>query len=353
MIVHCFAHQLQLVVVAVAKKHDGVHNFFEEIALVVNVVCASCKRKDMLREAARERVKKCMLSGELAIGKGLNQETTLIRAGDTRWSSHFSTLLSLMKLFADVLLVLAFVEEEGGTTDNQRRAAGILKFFTSYEFVFYLYMMYDIFSVTSTLSKQLQRKDLDILEAASMVRATDDALKSLRHTGFERILPKVASFCQKHNIDTLDMDDLYVGARNRKTSKTNRFHFEVEIFNTVVDMQLNEYRDRFSETSTQLLEYMGALSPCDTFAQFDQSKLLKLSEMYKYDFDDTEKRDLESQLPIFYHTCIKDNRFTSLKEISELSRVMVSTGKHLFYHLVYRLLKLTLILPVATASVEI
>ena len=201
-----------------------------------------------------------------------------------------------MKLFPDVLQVLAFVEEEGGTTDNQRRAAGILKFFTSYEFVFYLYMMYDIFSVTSTLSKQLQRKDLHILEAASMVRATDDALKSLRNTGFERILPKVASFCQKHNIDTLVMEDLYVGARNRKTSKTNRFHFEVEIFNTVVDMQLNEYRDRFSETSTQLLEYMGALSPCNTFAQFDQSKLLKLSEMYKHDFDDLEMIDLESQL---------------------------------------------------------
>ncbi|KAL7606700.1 hypothetical protein Lser_V15G16169 [Lactuca serriola] len=83
--VHCFAHQLQLVVVVVAKKHDGVSDFFEQISLVVNVVCASCKRKDLLREQARERVQKGLCSGELETGRGLNQETTLVRAGETRW----------------------------------------------------------------------------------------------------------------------------------------------------------------------------------------------------------------------------------------------------------------------------
>ncbi|XP_052627237.1 uncharacterized protein LOC128133745 [Lactuca sativa] len=176
-----------------------------------------------------------------------------------------------------------------------------------------------------------------------------EALQSFRNIGFASILPKVSSFCQTHEIETLDMEELYIGARNRRTTKTNRFHFEVEIFNTVVDMQLT---DRFSETSTQLLEYMGALIPCDSFAQFDKSKLLKLGKLYKYDFDDSDMIDLEGQLEIFYHSCIKDERFTSLKGISDLSRLMVSTGKHRSYPLVYKLLKLALIVPVATASVE-
>ncbi|XP_052622687.1 uncharacterized protein LOC111910010 [Lactuca sativa] len=170
--VHCFAHQLQLVVVAIAKKHDGVSEFFEQISLVVNVVCASCKRKDLLREQARERVQKGLCSGDLETGRGLNQETTLVRAGETRWGSHFNTLTSLMKLFADVLVVLDFVKEEGGSLANHQQASGILAYFKSYEFIFYLHMMYDILHLTGTLSKQLQRKDLDILEAASMVRGT-------------------------------------------------------------------------------------------------------------------------------------------------------------------------------------
>ncbi|KAL4563959.1 hypothetical protein LXL04_028008 [Taraxacum kok-saghyz] len=234
-----------------------------------------------------------------------------------------------MRMCADVFVVLPFVEEEGGSMTNRRQVSEILEYFTSYEFVFYLYMMYD----------------------NSIVRGTVETLKSLRNTGFDRILPNVSSFCQKQNIDTLDMEDLYVGATSRKTLKTkmlfdsqnvaekigiatrkrmpvhkgfrvcsaklaaswwlrelesffpefhsfsanqtrsNRFQFEVEIFNTVVDMQLNEYGDRFSETNTQLLEYMGALCRCDSFAQFDQSKLLNLSKLYNLRYFITLERN--------------------------------------------------------------
>ncbi|CAI9295124.1 unnamed protein product [Lactuca saligna] len=110
--VHCFAHQLQLVIVGVAKKHDGVDDFFEQLSLVVNVVSGSCKRQDMLRESQRERVQLSIANGELATGRGLNQESSLIRAGDTRRGSHFKTIISLMNLFPEVRHVLVYVEEE-------------------------------------------------------------------------------------------------------------------------------------------------------------------------------------------------------------------------------------------------
>ncbi|XP_052621057.1 uncharacterized protein LOC111911380 [Lactuca sativa] len=119
-----------------------------------------------------------------------------------------SNKLSFSKLFADVLVVLDFVKEEGGSLANRQQVSGILTYFQSYEFVFYLHMMYDILHLTGTLSKQLQRKDLDILEAASMVRGTMEAFQSFRNTGFAIILPKVSSFCQTHKIDTLDMEEL-------------------------------------------------------------------------------------------------------------------------------------------------
>ena len=49
---------------------------------------------------------------------------------------------------------------------------------------------------------------------------------------------------------------------------------------------------------------------------------------------------------------MKDDRDFDLKSLSELSQKMVETNKHNVYPLVYKLLKFTLILPVATASVE-
>ena len=63
--VHCFAHQLQLVIVAVAKKHEGVKDFYEYLNMVVNTVSASCKRSDMIREAKRKRVEEGIISGEI------------------------------------------------------------------------------------------------------------------------------------------------------------------------------------------------------------------------------------------------------------------------------------------------
>ena len=52
--VHCFAHQLQLVVVAVVHKHKYISNFFDMISVLLNVVSGSSKRKDMIRDKHKE-----------------------------------------------------------------------------------------------------------------------------------------------------------------------------------------------------------------------------------------------------------------------------------------------------------
>nr|XP_033514414.1 zinc finger MYM-type protein 1-like [Nicotiana tomentosiformis] len=48
--IHCFAHQLQLTLVALAKKHSDVDDFFCIVTNVLNIVGASFKRRDLLRE---------------------------------------------------------------------------------------------------------------------------------------------------------------------------------------------------------------------------------------------------------------------------------------------------------------
>ncbi|XP_022004023.1 zinc finger MYM-type protein 1-like [Helianthus annuus] len=80
--IHCFAHQLQLVVVAVAHKHTPIWRVFETITCLINAVCASSKRQYMLRESQRRQFEK--MEDVLCIGSGLNQEMTLSRPGDAR-----------------------------------------------------------------------------------------------------------------------------------------------------------------------------------------------------------------------------------------------------------------------------
>ena len=80
--------------------------------------------------------------------------------------------------------------------------------------------------------------------------------------------------------------------------------------------------------------------------------LVRLIEFYPDDFSFVERRSLDHQLEIYLDNVKNDEKFTDLKCLGDLARVMVETRKHLSHPLVYRLLKLSLILPVATATVE-
>jgi hypothetical protein len=77
-----------------------------------------------------------------------------------------------------------------------------------------------------------------------------------------------------------------------------------------------------------------------------------LAKSYPDDFNFIELKDLAHALPFYIDNVQADERFTGLKTIYELAKLMVSTKKYLAFPLVYQLLKLLLVLPVATASVE-
>lgn len=55
---------------------------------------------------------------------------------------------------------------------------------------------------------------------------------------------------------------------------------------------------------------------------------------------------------MYIDNILQDPDFENLQSISDLAKLMVDRGKHHSYPLVYRLLKLALTLPVATATVE-
>ncbi|XP_031251664.1 zinc finger MYM-type protein 1-like [Pistacia vera] len=67
--VHCFAHQLQLTLVAIAKNHISVALFFSLVTNLINVVGGSCKRRDMLQESQVSKFVEAVLEiGEVSKG---------------------------------------------------------------------------------------------------------------------------------------------------------------------------------------------------------------------------------------------------------------------------------------------
>jgi len=205
------------------------------------------------------------------------------------------------------------------------------------------------------LLRALQRKDQDILNVVKLVEVYKHNLQKLRDNGWDSLFGQVSTFCTKHDIDVLDMDDLFLipGRSRRKAREIINLHqYRVELFYVVLDMQLQELNNRFNESNTELLICLACLCPNDLFAAFDKEKLLRLAEFYPKDFSAKDLIALEMQLDVYIMDLQSSAEFLELKGIGELARTMVKTKKDKVYPLVYQLVTLSLILPIATATIE-
>ncbi|XP_063946187.1 uncharacterized protein LOC135151574 [Daucus carota subsp. sativus] len=139
--VHCFAHQLQLVVVAAVEGNQFVSDFIDYMSFVTNVVSASCKRKDELRQKQHEVMVKQLETGHVTTSRGLNQETSLTRPGDTRWGSHYKTIIRLLSMWSSVTKVLTYIYKDGSERKSRGKVVGLLDTMEKYEFVFIAHLM--------------------------------------------------------------------------------------------------------------------------------------------------------------------------------------------------------------------
>jgi hypothetical protein len=210
--IHCFAHQLQLALVAASKEVPEVHNFFEHLALIVNTVVSSSKRNDDLRANQVAELEHLIELSELDTGRGANQIGTLQRPGETRWSSHYNSICSLIKLYKPTFLVLkdiATAKGSGTSASGRAKAAGAVKLMMSFEFVFIMHVMKELMGITNLLCKKLQHKSQDIVNAMDNVATTKKLIQNLREHGWDKLISEATLFCSKQGIIVPNMTDFY------------------------------------------------------------------------------------------------------------------------------------------------
>ncbi|CAN6721233.1 unnamed protein product [Malus baccata var. baccata] len=352
--IHCFAHQLQLALVFVTKENEDVANFFINTSSLVNLIGSSCKRHDAFREKQQEQIHKALDLGNLETGKGLNQEMSLMRPCDTRWNSHYGTIVSIIVMFEAVVEVVEWIKSDRNQ-DNLGEATRLFKDIQTFDFAFHLFLMRLILGITNELSQALQKKDQDTMNVMALMEVCKQRLQSLKDDDFGDLLHDVEKFCEEHDIIIHNMEDLHFipGKSRRKAPKITNFHYyRVDLYFQVIDMQLKELNDLFNEVNTKLLLCMTCLSPVNNFASFDKAKIVHLAQLYPQDFDRINLKNLPIQLDNYIHDMKMHSEFSSLKGISDLAKELVKTGRCESYMLVYKLLTLALVLPVATASVE-
>ncbi|XP_070046177.1 uncharacterized protein [Nicotiana tomentosiformis] len=354
--IHCFAHQLQLTLVAVSKKCLEVGELVLLVSNVLNIVGGSFKRMDDLRESQAEKVQEALDMGELETGRSLNQELGLARAADTRWGSHYKSFKNFISMFGSIIDVLDTIVVDARTLEERAKAKGYPSTCQTFEVAFMLHLMRDILGITNELNTSLQKKKQDIANVILLVEVAKRRLQKLREEEWDSLIDKVSAFCVKYNILIPNFDDLYVNSgrsRRKVADYTILHHYRVDIFFKIIDWQVQELNARFNEVTTNLLIGVACLNPVDLFSSFDINKILRMAELYPDDFDENITVTLKNQLET-YIVDVRDvdERFSNLQGLVDLSETLVKTKKHLNYSVVFRLVKFALLLPVATATVE-
>ncbi|XP_059670908.1 uncharacterized protein LOC132316452 [Cornus florida] len=95
--VHCFAHRLQLALVAAANDEPNIWQFFSHL---------TCKRES---------------------SKGANQIGTLHRAGATHWSSHYDSVKDLIDMYTASCTVVESLRKDGQSQHIRGQALGVYK----------------------------------------------------------------------------------------------------------------------------------------------------------------------------------------------------------------------------------
>jgi len=115
----------------------------------------------------------------------------------------------------------------------------------------------------------------------------------------------------------------------------NYLYYRVELYYTVIDMQLQKLNSRFNEANSELLLCVACLSLDDLFATFNKDNILRLAQFYSNDFSAVQLITLDNQLEKYIIDMRSSEEFAKLKGIGELFEKMVEMKKYILYLLVY------------------
>ena len=130
-------------------------------------------------------------------------------------------------------------------------------------------------------------------------------------------------------------------------------HYHFDIFNEVIDFQLQELNNRFSAETMDLLTLSSALDPKEEYKSFNIDNICTLAvKYYPLDFTEQERLNLKFQLRHFKYDMHNDVKLQNLSFLSQLCIVLTETGKSKIYYLLDRLIRLVLTFLVSTATSE-
>ncbi len=245
--VHCYAHELNLVLCHTCKAIPEAAAFFNLLENMYTFFSSSLINHNKFIEIQNQL--------------GLKQ-SELVQLSTTRWASQVRSVRAVLTNFPAIIECL--------TTTKTAVAQGIRSKLCKPKRVYLLVMFDKLLGVTEGLHQYLQGESLDLSRAAEYKMATLDTLKDLRtDAGFEDVFKRATTLCEENHIEQpvgprqkqKRWDGFVVESACGSTSKLATSDFRNQLFYPCLDRMIQELTSRFSDVGEELMSGIHCLRP--------------------------------------------------------------------------------------------
>uniref|UniRef100_A0A3B5PPY9 DUF4371 domain-containing protein n=1 Tax=Xiphophorus maculatus TaxID=8083 RepID=A0A3B5PPY9_XIPMA len=342
--VHCNAHCLNLVLVDVVKSVPEAEDYFSLLQNIYKFVTGSAVHTKWL-----------------AVQKELHPQEKpreLQRLIDVRWACRYLACRNVRDRLPAVLRLLLDISLENNSGDRKVEAKGLLAQI-DFQFIALLVTFCKVLGDIKILSDMLQSSNLDLSKAVDLVGSLTDTLKSYRSEAcFGELLRDTQELVESCKISTLPLskrqpkassrflDSLVMTTVGQRHSDQSNEDFNRGVFYQILDCLTAELERRFSQKNCEIMLGVQSLVP---------KSPLFLKEETLYAFGQTFESDLED----LKHEVHQTRRLLLRREKGGLERpstlldfvVFLEPYKEVFHELL-RLCKISVVIPVSTASCE-
>lgn len=299
----------------------------------------SCKRDSILRDHLKQ----------------VENALKLRNLSKTRWVYRSESIDAVWSSFEAIRNALAEIAEKDRDDSVRKRAAGLQKKMTKFDFVFTIMFMRLIMKMTKVLTIQMQKSDLNILDALTLIKQTVTLLERIRNTESE-LNSQIDASIEFAKTFGCNPTEEYAKKCSRKVNRRLddrpqtsanilfRAHYR-KCMIEVLDSLITEYRDNTKNCLQKIKPLAVVLQPPLTTPSVQQ-----VEEVVNL-FPPSVKVDplsLSAEFEVF--TSIVTQRNEQCKTVDEAGKIAFD-NKEIFPN-IYRCYKLLFTAPVSVADIE-
>lgn len=315
--IHCYAHQVNLIMSSAASSNRSVRIFFAHLSGICSFFSTSPQRTQVLDEIVQRR---------------------LPRSSQTRWNFHSRGVNTVYEYRKELIVVMETLENhENIKLDSTIEQAGAYKLrLKDKDFVFWLTVFHKVMPHVEIVFKQLQKKNTDPVRVKQDLKIFENEIQKIRDQ-MDTII---------EDIDLEDLEDEPPPHKRSRTQSTsdsliNKKREALEICDCIIQ-QINT---RFSFSGHLVATNLFAVDNFPEYRdRFPDKFLCEVVDVYPF----LEKSRLKTELQVLYE---REELRSVSGAVSLLSLVTQEEMCDTFQETL-KLLKVLVTVPMSTSEAE-